>query len=531
VQTKSIKWLSIAISALLCALELGACGSNAPASQASQTNLRIAVPSLATQTLDPIKDTAQALEYMELMYDELVGLNAAGTQVSTQTGVADSWQASGDGLTWTFKIRPGIKFSNGSPLTSADVQFSLDRNMSTSSLMAFAATLRTRITSIGTPNPSTVVIHLKAPWINLPYALSPMVGLEGTIVPKAYLTKVGESGFAAKPVGSGPYVVKSQVKGVSLTLARNPFWRGSKAKYSSIEFEIVPDAASRLALIQSGGVDIANVDYSVAKQAQSLKGVDFRTREAGTIVEMYMFQQSGSSPLANQDVREALNLAVDRSAISQALFGGIAKPASGYGVDGPSAYGGYKSFPNYPYDPARARQLLAAAGYAHGLSLVMDSYDQVGGDLPLPDVAQAVARYFENVGVKVTIVPTEYTAIVTKYLANDDMPGIVAPWVAPDRLFPDSAVSVVYGPGPINQTKDDKVGMGLVENLVTAKNLQAYGVAMRAVEQHQYDTYETLTLVDAPDLWVARTGVVPSSWTIGGLSAYSLGFRQLALGS
>ena len=174
------------------------------AAQEQKGTLVFAVESLAAQTLDPILEGRPGnAVYQAAMYDSLVGFNIEKGGVGP--GVAERWELSDDGLTWTFYLRAGQKFHNGDPVTAHDVKFSLERQMAPNSLAAAAASLRRSIKSIEVVDDLTVRVHTNSPQIGLPPALSRAVAPEGAIMPKKYIETVGEEEFRKKPIGSGPW--------------------------------------------------------------------------------------------------------------------------------------------------------------------------------------------------------------------------------------------------------------------------------------------------------------------------------------
>ena len=157
-------------------------------------SLHIVMAGIGNLRPAPWQETVFSKGYMTLVYDFLVGANADGT-LSAANGVAEHWEMSQDGKTWTFKLRQGIQFHDGSELTSADAKWSLEMMLKPDSVAAFAARLRTLIGEIETPDAHTMVIHTKKPAIFLANDLSMATGYEGAILPKAYYEKAGQDGF------------------------------------------------------------------------------------------------------------------------------------------------------------------------------------------------------------------------------------------------------------------------------------------------------------------------------------------------
>ncbi|MGH8057416.1 MAG: ABC transporter substrate-binding protein, partial [Candidatus Entotheonellia bacterium] len=167
-------------------------------------DLRIAMAGIGIMRPIPWQETAFGKGYLTLLFDFLVGANPDGS-LSAKNGAAEKWEVSPDGKTWTFSLRKGIKFHDGTELTAQDAKWSLEMVTRPESVAGFAARLRGTIQEIAVTNPYTLVIRTKEPSIFLPQDLSLASGHEGAILPRAYYEKVGADGFAAKAMGSGPY--------------------------------------------------------------------------------------------------------------------------------------------------------------------------------------------------------------------------------------------------------------------------------------------------------------------------------------
>src|SRR6185436_9158643 len=166
--------------------------------------------------------------------------------------LAESWQESEDGLTYEFKLRPNLTFHNGDPVTSEDVKFSFDRYKGTA-----ATALHEHVKDVEIVDPRIVRFHLKAPWPDFMTFYGTTATAAGIVVPKKYLEQVGEDGFKKHPIGLGPYKFVSQTPGIELVMeAVESYWR-TVPHVKRLVFKSVPEPATRLALLKTGGVDIA----------------------------------------------------------------------------------------------------------------------------------------------------------------------------------------------------------------------------------------------------------------------------------
>ena len=179
---------------------------------------------------NPFRETSHSSDWMQLLYDHLVGTTLAG-EFSPDHGLANKWQMSPDGLTWTFYIRKGVKFHDGVEVTAKDVKFSVDQHLLPESATSSAIVLRRMVKSVEVKDSHSVVIHCKTPSVFLINTLSNLEGPSGMVAPKDYYEKVGTDGFAKRPIGSGPYKFHSQVPGSFIKLeATDKHWRDGVPK-------------------------------------------------------------------------------------------------------------------------------------------------------------------------------------------------------------------------------------------------------------------------------------------------------------
>ena len=275
--------------------------------------------------------------------------------------LAESWTTSKDGLVYEFVVRKGVVFHNGDSLTADDVKFSFDRYRG-----AAARLLKEKVAAVEVVDPYRVRFRLKEPWPDfMTFYGSPASGA-GWIVPKKYVEKVGDEGFKKAPVGAGPYKLASFNPGIEIVLeAHDRYWRKTPA-VKRLVWRTVTEDLTRLAMLKRGEVDVA---YSLrgplgeeVKKTPGLKLVGL----VGNATQWLNFgaqQWDPKSPWHDKRVRLAAALAFDKDGINQAETLGFSKPT---GSIIPSAYEYALAIPAYPYDPARAKKLLAEAGYPNG---------------------------------------------------------------------------------------------------------------------------------------------------------------------
>jgi peptide/nickel transport system substrate-binding protein len=380
-------------------------------------------------------------QYMMLIHDYLVGCTDDG-QLDPTGGIAQKWEQAPDKLSWTFWLRQGVTFHDGTEVTAADVKFSLESLFTPQATAGLLGPVRTAYKSLEVVDPYTVTIHLKQPAIFLPWSFSCAVGGEGMILPAKHFQEVGADGFANKPIGSGPYKVAKNALGAFIQLeAVDNHWRDGVPKYKTVTFMLVPEESTRLAQLQTGEADVIAISRERVPEVKAA-GFNVFSKRNDQVVAVYMQQQWDPVPVADKRVRQALNLAIDKEALLQFVFAGQGVPVPMYPIGSYGVAGGADAeLKPYPYDPEKAKQLLAEAGYPKGFETKIYSY--VTADLPeLPRLSEAVADYLAKVGVRAHIVSMDRTTLSTKRMAKT-LSGDLLPWSTPNRSIPIHIATIV----------------------------------------------------------------------------------------
>jgi peptide/nickel transport system substrate-binding protein len=372
---------------------------SAPAAAAPEGQITIAVHvSLAPTWFDPAETPGVITPFLTLyaLHDALVKPMPGNAWAPS---LAESWTASKDGLTYEFALRKGVSFHNGDAVSAEDVKFSFERYKGSG-----ATTLKARVAAVELVDAHHVRFRMKQPWPDfMAFYATPATGA-AWIVPKKYTERVGEDGFKKAPVGAGPYRFVSFTPGIELVVeAYDGYWRKTPA-VKRLVFKSVPDESTRLAMIKRGEADVA---YSIrGPNAEELKRTQGATLKATfpTFTEWLVFtgQWDPKSPWADRRVRLAANLAIDRKGFSDAEYLGYGKPAPSII---PRDFEFYWPAPAYPYDPARAKQLLAEAGYPKGFDAV-----EVATDAVYAPEAEAVINGFQTIGIRARLLPLERAA-------------------------------------------------------------------------------------------------------------------------
>jgi len=326
--------------------------------------------------------------------------------------LAEAWTASPDGLVYEFVLREGARFHDGEPVTSEDVKFSFERYRG-----IFAKPLKNKVAAVETPDPRRVRFRLKEPWPDFMTIYGTRATGAGWVVPKKYVEKVGDDGFKKAPVGAGPYRFVSFTPGVELVLEANEqYWRKTP-NVKRLVFRVIPDPATRLAALKRGEVDIAYlISGELGEELQRTPGLTMKPTYPSTHFLVFADQSDPKSPWHDRRVRLAANLAMDRHALNQAATFGLSRITASIVL---SSLDFYWAPPIYPHDPARARQLLAEAGYPNGF----DAGDYFC-DLQVTSWAEAVITDLKAVGIQLKLRPLERAAFF-KSLSEKKLKNII----------------------------------------------------------------------------------------------------------
>jgi peptide/nickel transport system substrate-binding protein len=369
------------------------------AAAAPEGDVRWAVHiSLAPTWFDPAETPSVITPFMMLyaLHDALVKPMPGNPAAPS---LAESWTMSKDGLAYEFVLRKGVKFHNGDPVTAEDVKFSLERYRG-----GAASTLKARVAGVDVLDPLRVRIRLKQPWPDfMTFYATPATGA-AWIVPKRYVERVGDDGFKRAPVGAGPYRFVSFTPGVELVLEANEqYWRKTPS-VKRLVLKSVPDDTTRLAMLKRGEIDIAySLRGALGEEVRRTPGLTLKAA-VPTFTEWLVFveQWDPKSPWADRRVRLAANLAIDRKAFNDSEYLGFARVSSSII---PHHFQYYWPAPPYPHDPARARQLLAEAGYPRGFDA-----GELACDAVYAATGEAVINDFRAVGIRARLMPLERAA-------------------------------------------------------------------------------------------------------------------------
>jgi peptide/nickel transport system substrate-binding protein len=358
------------------------------------------------------------------LYDTLLLPTDDGQGI--KPGLATEWSVAADGLSVTVKLREGTKFSDGSPITAEDVKWSLERAANPKNgIWNF---LVSSIGSVDVKDPGTVVINLKH---TDPAILSALTVFNTAIMPKTLFEKSPGAtdaekaqAFAEHPVGSGPFAFVSWDRGSIMKLVKNQYYwdKGEDGKplpyLDALNFEIIPDDATRILRLQSGAISGAEfIPYSRVTEMKSAPGIKMEMFPSTRVqyITLNVRPQLGGkeNPLSNPKVRQALNYAANKDAIIQIVTHGVGTPMTSFMSSATPLHAGDK--PLYPYDLAKAKALMTEAGFPSGFSTSLliraGNQDEMG-------MGTALQQMWAAIGVKLELKQVDNAALTAQYRAG-----------------------------------------------------------------------------------------------------------------
>ncbi len=376
--------------AAACALGLSGMAGTAHA-QARKDSAVLGMTLEPAPGLDPTAGAASAIAEV-VLYNVFETLTKINSDSRTTPLLADSWKVSDDLKTWTFKLRPGVKFSNGEACDAAAVKFSFERAVAKESVNKDKATFA-NIERIDTPDATTVVLNLKNSDVDLLFKLGQATAI--IVEPKSVATN------ATQPVGTGPFKLDNWAKGSAITLARWDGHRNAKdVKMKRVQIRFISDPAAQVAALLSGDVDL----FPRVAAARSLKQFEgnkkFQVVIGGSRAKTILAINNKRKPLDNVLVRRAIASAIDRKAVIEGAADGFGTPIGSYLVPGTPGYVDFTSVNSF--DVAKARALLHQAGVQLPLELTMKlpptPYARQGGEVIAAQLAKVgITAKIENV--------------------------------------------------------------------------------------------------------------------------------------
>jgi ABC-type transport system substrate-binding protein len=365
---------------------------------ASVDTITIGVPTLQEQYVDPHFAVGGLL--FPLRYAISEALYRQDLDGKWIPNLATGYEVSDDDLTWTFTLRDDVKMHDGSAFTALDQKTAIDRIIGSDDF-SHLATFRELVTGAEVVDDTTLRIMTSRPYATL---ISDLITVPP--IPTAYYEQVGHEGFRTAPMAAGAFKFVSQELNASVTYERfdDFFDEERKPNFANLVYEIIPDESSRIAGMQTGGLDLAfGLSALAAEQLERAQGVTIMetegTGQAWAMPLDNIFPEV-DSPLHDERVRRALLLAIDRQSIADSLYRGFAEVP--IGVLPPTTLGYDDSLEAYDYDPDAAKELLAEAGHP-SFELTLNSYSTTSTIPDFSKLAETIAGYWSQVGVRTTL--------------------------------------------------------------------------------------------------------------------------------
>lgn len=344
------------------------------------------------------------------LYDGLVALS--GDMMEITPALATSWEKVND-QAWRFTLREGVRFHNGEPFNAEAVKYSIERLLDPDAVR-FNTDYR-QIGEVEIIDDYTVVINTLTPDPNF---IPKLFSLH--IVPPVYTASVSEADFSANPVGTGPYKFVEWILGQRLVLeANDDYWNG-RPSVDRLVYRPIPEASTRLAELQAGTVDIiVGLSYDAVPLVNADPNLRATANTGRRTVFLHMDLFVGIPPLHDVRVRQAMSYAIDRQLLIDAIANGFGIPLAT--IFRPDMAGYTPDFEPYPYDPDRARALLAEAGYPDGFDVRFMTSDGIVNKGV--EVAEAIGGMLAEVGIRTEILPVALQVMRDMYIGNPDPAG------------------------------------------------------------------------------------------------------------
>jgi peptide/nickel transport system substrate-binding protein len=404
------------------ALVAAACGTNSAASAGGDGAGNTLIVAMTATNLPGTdgqyaqSEGGEGIRFVGLMmYDGLTKMDLLQGDHAPEVkpGLAESYTSSPDATTWTFKMRPNVKFHDGSPWNADAALWNLNRMAIKGSpefeqeINSIAGLLVGGIDTVTKVDDMTITITTKGPYSYLDYDLA----LVAMVSPEAFKKAGGHDKFSEHPSGTGPFKFESMERGQRLTMVRNDDYWAGRPKLDKLVLRPVPDATARVAALRSGEVNW--IEVPPPDEVPTLRDGGFQMlTNAYSHVWPWVFDTT-KPPFDDVRVRQAANYAINRDAIANDILQKTGRPALQYAPKGDPGYD--PKLDTYSYDPAKARALLAEAGHPDGVSATVVFPPSGSGNMVPVPMNEAMQRDLAAVGIKVDLKPLEWSALLGDY--------------------------------------------------------------------------------------------------------------------
>lgn len=499
-------WIG-ALAALVMVLAFGPASASAQTLIYAQSGLPVTLDSAAAQDGNSLRPAYQITE-------TLVGFEPGTTNLAPALAVR--WEANDTSTVWTFYLREGVRFHDGTPFNAEAVKFNFDRwNDPDHPYRGEGKHFAGFEYVFGGFKGNNVLKEIEVvDEYTVRFHLTDSVGFFPAMVAAIYLQIQSPTAVMADPdrygtpevgsVGTGPFKFEEWVIGDRVVLRRNDDYWGEKAKVEQVVFRGIPEPTSRLAELRAGAahiaVELSPEDYPVIQRDPNLTPVLQDGLNIG-----YVAIHQGHKPLDDPRVRRAIAMAIDKEAIVEAFYAGLGSPADQHVP--PAMWGRSEKITDIPYDPEGARRLLAEAGYPNGFETEFWYMPVSRPYFPAPQpIAEAIASYLADVGIRVRLQTEDWGTYLSDYLEGK-FPMYMLGW-SPDYPDPDNYLFTFFGPrAPDALGWNDPVTQDLLIRARTAPDVAERAVLYAQVQERVHETVAQIPFAHNNPLHATRRGV------------------------
>lgn len=389
-----------------------------------------------SKTTDPVQWQNPEIWPFSSIYDKLIAIS--DDALSLVPDLAEKWDTSQDGLTYTFHLRQGVLFSDGSPMSSADAVWSIQRAQADKT-GGWSFTL-SQVTGVTAPDPNTVMITLKQIWA--PF-LSDISLFNSSVISKAFGEKVGTTGLQTQAMGTGPFFLKEWQRGDHLTLAKNQhYWQQGFPYLDEIVLKQVPDSNAQILEVQGGQADgiIGQNNVPFNRISDLSKNANLQVTKFTSTYVNYVTFNTQHAPLDDIKVRQALNYATDVAALIKTILYGVGQVANSFMPNGALYWN--KDQKPYPFDLTQAKQLMSQSKSPNGakFNMLISS-----GNAQTLAVATALKAMWAKINIDLNIQQLAESVARQKIDESGDYDSTVTGWTN-DIIDPDELVSFAIFP-------------------------------------------------------------------------------------
>ena len=424
------------LAAFTLTISMTACGNPGsesqtdPAADDGTVDLTIGLTSLGSETLDYSIPSGYTNENISrLLYTDYIVRDENG-EYDPALGTAESWSHNEDSTEWTLTLKQGVLWHDGTEMTSEDIVFGVER-MKRPELSAVVTVgpFYDALESCTAVDTYTAKFVFKQGFPLFEYYMHFVPAM-----PKAYIESAGEEAFNNAPVGNGPCKFVSHELGSSVEFEAFEDYFLGKPSFDKLTLRIIPEASTLVAALKNGEIDMATgIPYTFVADLESDSNITLDSVDTGAqAVFVFADRLDPDSPLSDVRVREALNLSIDREGISIALYNGMAEPAYPF-PDSEAALGMPDGIEPLAYDPERAKELLAEAGYPDGFELTIHCTSSSGSVVGIAESAQAMATNLESIGIKTELILQDSGEYMSSYI-DENFDGIAGFGTSPNAF-------------------------------------------------------------------------------------------------